>query len=192
MVGKVTFSSSELGSYQYELHLIATPPTPEPPIHFTCHLGSNQQQQCKVYNHGKGTRVDYNCKIRDSSGENVDNTDFHVDKSVTASGTEVLVDVTFEPSHLGDSQATLFLTSSSGGDYTIPLVGHCLPPRPEGPFTIKAGQTINIPFKNVFPQTMQYTYSVNSPVFSVKALETVKARKTCNMQVQVICTTCIV
>lgn len=180
--GKLTLNSSELGSYQYELHLNATPPAPEPPKHFTCHLGSSQQLQCKVHNYAKG-RAEYTCKIRDAAGGNVDSPDFHVEKSVTASGLEVIVDVTFEPSHLGDSQVTLSLSSESGGDYTIPLFGHCLPPRPEGPYTVKAGQTITIPFKNVFSHTMQFSYSVNSSAFSVKALETLKARKTCNMQV---------
>ena len=179
--GKLTLSSSELGSYQYELHLTATPPSPEPPVHLTCHLGNSQQRPCKVPNYAKGARVEYNCKIRDTNDG--DSTDFHVEKSVTASGTEVVVEVTFEPSRLGDTQATLFLSSHVGGDYAIPLHGHCLPPRPEGPYTVKAGQTIGIPFKNVFPQTMQFSYTCNNPTFSVKAAETLKARKTCNMQV---------
>lgn len=180
--GKLTLNSSELGSYQYELYLNATPPAPEAPKHFTCHLGSSQQLQCKVHNYAKG-RAEYACKVKDAAGGNVDCADFHVEKSVTASGMEVVVEVTFEPSHLGDSQATLFLSSDSGGDYTVPLYGHCLPPRPEGPYSVKAGQTIAIPFKNVFPQTVQFSYSVNSPAFSVKASETLKARKMCNMQV---------
>ena len=114
----------------------------------------------------------------------MDSTDFHVEKSVTAGGTEAIIEVTFEPSHLGDSQAILSLSSVAGGDYTVPLCGHCLPPRPQGPYTVKAGQTVVIPFKNVFPQTMNFSYTINSPVFSVRALETVKARKTCNMQVR--------
>ena len=183
-MGKLTFSSSELGVYQYELQLTATPPTPEPPTHFTCHLGKSKQLQCKVPNYAKGPRVEYSCKVRDG-GEGSESSDFHVEKSVMASGAEVVVEVTFEPCHLGDSQATLYLSSSQGGDYTIPLLGHCLPPQPEGPHVVKAGQTITIPFKNVFPQTVQFSYSVNSPVFSVKATDTLKPRKTCNMQASV-------
>lgn len=106
-----------------------------------------------------------------------------MEKSITASGTEAAIEVLFEPSRLGDSQATLSLSSNQGGDYTIPLFGHCLPPRPQGPYTLKVGQTISIPFKNVFPQTMQFSYSINSPAFSVRAPETLKAKKPCNMQV---------
>ena len=187
-VGKLIFTSSELGAYQYELHLTATPPTPEPPIHFTCHLGKSKQQQCKVPNYAKGTRVEYSCKI--VNGDNTESTNFHVDKSIMASGAEVIFEVNFEPSHLGDSQTTLYLSSSQGGDYTVPLFGHCLSPHPEGPHVVKAGQTITIPFKNVFPQTMQFSYSVNCPVFSVKAADTIKPRKTCNVQVSTVpCTT---
>ena len=106
-----------------------------------------------------------------------------MEKSITASGTEAAIEVLFEPSRIGDSQATLSLSSTQGGDYTIPLFGHCLPPRPQGPYTLKVGQTISIPFKNVFPQTMQFSYSINSSAFSVRAPETLKAKKTCNMQV---------
>ena len=61
-VGKLTLTSSELGAYQYELHLVATPPSPEPPLHFTTPLGSSQQQQCRVSNYAKG-RVEYTCKV---------------------------------------------------------------------------------------------------------------------------------
>ena len=113
----------------------------------------------------------------------VDSADFHVEKSIIASGAEAVIEVTFEPSHLGDSQTTLSLSSTLGGDYTIPLFGHCLAPCPQGPYTVKAGQTISLPFKNVFPQTMQFSYTLSTPAFSVRAPETMKAKKTCNMQV---------
>jgi len=62
-----------------------------------------------------------------------------VDKSVTAaaaaaSATDVNVDVTFEPSSIGDSRAVLLVSSSVGGDYTFPLSGVCLPPKPQVAF----------------------------------------------------------
>lgn len=120
----------------------------------------------------------------------VDSSDYHVDsKTITvasagSSGQEATVDVTFEPSHLGDTQATLSISSPTGGDYSIPLYGHCLVPRPQGPFIIKAGTSINIPFKNVFSQVMQFSCSVDDPVFTlVKAPENLKPRKTFNIAV---------
>jgi len=66
----------------------------------------------------------------------LDHCDYHVEKTVTAaastgSGTEVTVDVTFEPSSIGDTRALLSLSSAVGGDYTFPLTGVCLPPKPQ-------------------------------------------------------------
>jgi len=67
----------------------------------------------------------------------LDHSDYHVDKTVTAaaasaaSSVEVTVDVTFEPSSIGDTHSVLLLSSSLGGDYTFPLTGVCLPPKPQ-------------------------------------------------------------
>jgi len=118
----------------------------------------------------------------------LDNTDFHVERNITvasagSSGTEATVEVTFEPSHLGDTKGNLTISSQSGGDYTIPLLGHCLVPKPQGPYTIKAGLNITIPFKNVFSQPTHFTFTVDNPVFSVKATETIKSKKVCNILV---------
>ena len=119
----------------------------------------------------------------------MDSNDFHVDsKNITvasagSSGQEATVDVTFEPSHLGDTHATLSISSPTGGDYTIPLYGHCLVPKPQGPFVIRAGSSISIPFRNVFTQVMQFSFSVDNPVFTVKASDNLKPRKTYNILV---------
>ena len=64
----------------------------------------------------------------------LDHGDYHVDKTVSAAagcGSDVGVDVTFEPSSVGDTRATLTVSSSLGGDYTFPLTGLCLPPKPQ-------------------------------------------------------------
>ncbi len=112
----------------------------------------------------------------------MDSSDFHVERTITtsyagSSGTEATMDVVFEPSHFGDIQATLSISSPAGGDYTIPLYGHCLVPRPQGPFTVKAGSSVSIPFKNVFSQTTQFAFVVDSPAFSVRASDNLKPRK---------------
>ena len=103
--------------------------------------------------------------------------------SAGSSGTEASVEVAFEPSHLGDTPSTLTISSPSGGEYTIPLYGHCLIPKPQGPFTIKAGSSISIPFKNAFTQVTQFSFSVDNPAFVVKASDTLKPRKTYNILV---------
>lgn len=111
-----------------------------------------------------------------------------MDKTITvasagSSGTEVSVEVTFEPSHLGDVHATLTISSPSGGDYIIPLHGHCLAPKPQGPFIIKPGSSLTIPFKNIYMQTKQFTFSIDNPAFVVKSGDSLKPRKTYNILV---------
>ena len=72
----------------------------------------------------------------------------------------------------------------TGGDYLIPLQGHCLTPRPQGPFNIKTGGSITIPFRNVFHQSRQFSFSVDNPLFIVKQGDTLKPRKLYNIIVQ--------
>lgn len=118
----------------------------------------------------------------------VNSTDFVVEKSVTVAppgigGMEVSIDVTFEPSHLGDTHAMLVISSNSGGEYSFPLYGHCLPPKPQGPFTIKPGHSISIPFKNVFSHFAQFKFSVDNPAFAVRPADTIKPGKTYNISI---------
>ena len=61
--GKLTLQSQELGSYNYELVLKATPPAPERAIHFTTSLGSSQVNPCHFANYARG-RTEYICKVR--------------------------------------------------------------------------------------------------------------------------------
>ena len=77
----------------------------------------------------------------------------------------------------------LVITSNNGGEYSFPLYGHCLPPKPQGPFVIKPGHTINIPFKNVFSTSAQFKFSIDNPVFTVRPADTIKQGKTCNITI---------
>ena len=104
----------------------------------------------------------------------------------SSGGTEVGVEVTYEPSRLGDTRATLTVSLAVGGEYVFPLFGHCSPdtggpPKPQGPYSIKAGATTSIPFKNVFSHTSQFTFCVDSPCFNVKASESIRGKKTHNV-----------
>ena len=56
--------------------------------------------------------------------------------SASSGVTEVGVEVTYEPSRLGDTRGTLTVFSAVGGEYVFPLFGHCSPPKPQGPYSI--------------------------------------------------------
>lgn len=114
--------------------------------------------------------------------------DFHTEKVIIAAagaqgGTEVSVEIYFEPSHLGETKGILSLSSLTGGEYIIPLFGVALPPKPQGPFLIRAGYNIVIPFRNVFYQTVTFSFMVENPAFSVRALDTVHPKKINNITV---------
>ena len=107
-----------------------------------------------------------------------------MDKSIAAapsqapSGIEVSFEITFEPSSLNDTRANLVLSSASGGDYIIPLTGTCLPPKPQGPFLVKATSNTNITFKNVFASTLTFSFAIDNPLFHVsKSTESIKAHQ---------------
>ena len=116
----------------------------------------------------------------------IDSTDFHCDKSITAApgssgGSEVGVDITFEPSRLGETRATLTIASTVGGEYSVPLFGTCIPPKPQGPFTVKANASCSIPFRNVFPHTTAFTFQVDNPAFNCKSGDSIRGKKLHNI-----------
>uniref|UniRef100_A0A8B9BFH4 HYDIN axonemal central pair apparatus protein n=1 Tax=Anser brachyrhynchus TaxID=132585 RepID=A0A8B9BFH4_9AVES len=177
--GRLMLHSSDLGSCHYELSLKATPSKPEKPLYFCTTLGSNQTLTAKVMNYSR-QKTDYVLQI--------DCPDFQTEKTISmppacAGGSEVCVEVTYEPCQLGESRATLQLSGPPGGEYSIPLFGLALPPKPQGPFPIKAGSSTSIPFKNVFLQPTAFTYSVENPAFAVRATGTLRPKKTIFMAV---------
>ncbi|MBZ3870060.1 Hydrocephalus-inducing protein-like protein [Sciurus carolinensis] len=178
-IGKLTLHQFDLGYYQYELNLKAVPAPPEKPVHFQAVLGSSQSMFVKFTNYTR-LKTEYYCRT--------DCSDFHTERVVTAppgaqGGTEVSVEVYFEPSHLGETKCILMLASLMGGEYTIPLFGMALYPKPQGPFLIRAGYSMIIPFKNVFFHTVSFSYIVDSPAFIVRALDSVRPKKINNITV---------
>ncbi|KAG8523663.1 Hydrocephalus-inducing protein, partial [Galemys pyrenaicus] len=177
--GRLTLHNSDLGYYQYELNLKALPALPEKPIHFQATLGSSQSLFAKFINYTR-QKTDYYCRT--------DCPDFHTEKVITAApgvqgGTEASVEVYFEPSRLGETKGQLILSSYIGGEYIIPLFGMALHPKPQGPFLIRAGYSIIIPFKNVFYQTVNFSIFVESPAFTIRATDSVRAKKINNITV---------
>uniref|UniRef100_A0A8C4S4T7 HYDIN axonemal central pair apparatus protein n=1 Tax=Erpetoichthys calabaricus TaxID=27687 RepID=A0A8C4S4T7_ERPCA len=177
--GRLTLLNSDLGAFHYDLILKALPASPEKPLYFRAMLGSSQLQVARFINYCK-PKVEFICKS--------DSPDFSVEKSFsvqpgTPVGTEVGVDVCFEPCHLGESPGLLTIHSSVGGDYIFPLFGTSLTPKAQGPIIVRAGSNTSIPFKNVFLQNTTFSFQVDNPFFSVKPSETIPSKKTKNISV---------
>ncbi|NXL83544.1 HYDIN protein, partial [Alectura lathami] len=177
--GRLMLQSSDLGSCYYELILKGTASKPEKPLYFCTTLGCNQTITAKIMNFNR-QKTDYILQT--------DSADFQTEKTISMppaclGGSEVGLEVTYEPCQLGESRATLQLSGPLGGEYSIPLFGLALPPKPQGPFLIKAGSSTSIPFKNVFPQPTAFRYSVENPAFTVRATETLRPKKTVFMAV---------
>eukprot|EP01105_Mastigella_eilhardi_P014617 TRINITY_DN3328_c0_g1_i10.p1 TRINITY_DN3328_c0_g1~~TRINITY_DN3328_c0_g1_i10.p1 ORF type:complete len:4822 (+),score=1153.45 TRINITY_DN3328_c0_g1_i10:606-14468(+) len=170
---RVTCTSEQLGSYHFDFLLKATPPAKEKTMYFKVTLG-NRQTQTFRFLHCARSKADYSCTI--------DNPDFEVDKSISLApveqlGTEGAIEVTYEPSHEGDATAVLCVSSPVGGEYLCPLIGHCLPPKPQGPVVIRSGSSTAVPVRNVFPKATLFTFHVDNPQFTVKPTETTIAPK---------------
>ncbi|XP_046359897.2 hydrocephalus-inducing protein homolog isoform X3 [Haliotis rufescens] len=172
--GRLEFNCSDLGLYMYDLNLKSTPGGPEKALYFRTCLGQTQIQMAKFLNFAK-QKTDYVCKV--------DNPDFHVDKTLTAApgstgGTEVALEVMFEPSKLGEHRGIITVSSPIGGEYTFPLFGTCIPPKPQGPFLVKAGSSTPIIFRNVFGSNTPFTFQVDNEHFGLaKQGETIRAHK---------------
>ncbi|XP_067905917.1 hydrocephalus-inducing protein homolog [Heterodontus francisci] len=174
ITGRLTLNNNELGVYHYDLILKAKPAGLEKPLYFRTTFGGSQILHAKFMNHSR-QKLEYLCKV--------DNSEFLVDKSITVppaspGGSEISVEVVYEPVRLGESRTTLNVTSTIGGEYNIPLFGMCLPPKPQGPFSVRAGSTVSIPFKNIFPQVTTFSFQVDNPMFVCKPTETLRPKKT--------------
>ncbi|XP_053355859.1 hydrocephalus-inducing protein-like [Clarias gariepinus] len=167
--------NNELGYFHYELLLRALPAPPEKPLCFRAPLGCGQYLTAKFTSYSR-VKAEYTCKI--------DHPDFTVEKNsmpVAASsqaGTDVSVEVYFEPCQLGEVRGLLTVSSSTGGDYVFPLYGTCTPPKAQGPMVIRAGSSISIPFKNVFMETTAFTCQVDNPAFIIKGMDSLRSKKT--------------
>jgi hydrocephalus-inducing protein len=177
---RLTFSSSELGTAAYDLRLSARPAGPLPTERFEANLGQQHTRRLSL-THFNPHRDEYTVTV--------DTPDFIVPPTLatpaaTKAGAVATLEVCFEPLRLGDCRATLTVASATGGEFTYPLYGRCTPARPAGPFVIRAGKRAAIPFKNIFASKEQFTCTVDSPLFSVKASEAIKGKETADIHVK--------
>merc|ERR1712226_1164715 len=75
--------------------------------------------------------------------------------------------------------------SKIGGKYECPLIGECAPPRPSGPFVIKAGHTTKVPFRNVTTDAVDFTFAIDNPAFVLtKDADSYKAKESKDIPVK--------
>ncbi|CAH8565959.1 unnamed protein product [Heterobilharzia americana] len=168
--GKFEAVCNELGSFTYELDLQATPVGIESTVHFRTTIGQRHCQTVKFTNMTKS---------KTEFITNIDNPDYHCEKQLTvAPGVEAILEVIFEPTTIGNRIANLLVTSVQAGEYNFRLKGTALPPQPQGPITIKAGETKHIIFRNVFPTSILYSFQVDNTLFNLpKQSEIIRSGK---------------
>ena len=108
MSGRLIFTSSDLGTYQYDLNLTALPPAPEPPTHYNTWLGATQTHAVKFTNFSKH-KTEFIVKI--------DSPDWSTERAIpvaqaATAGSEVTFDVNYEPTQLG-KRSTMMTVSQS-------------------------------------------------------------------------------
>eukprot|EP01015_Nassula_variabilis_P031883 TRINITY_DN728_c0_g1_i4.p1 TRINITY_DN728_c0_g1~~TRINITY_DN728_c0_g1_i4.p1 ORF type:complete len:599 (+),score=110.56 TRINITY_DN728_c0_g1_i4:1-1797(+) len=193
---KFLIKSPELGDFTYDLHLIGLPTSTQRQLTFKTALGSEIYQQFKFINYVKKQNT-YTCKIEklgqkapvqtnSKEKQAVQLADFTTDTATVAAppadsydGTEVVINIKFEPSSLSDSRALLTVSSPEGGEYQCLLQGQAFAPQPKGPFTITA-KSYSIEFKNPFFESQEFTIRIDNPCFTTSAKNPVKidAKKT--------------
>eukprot|EP00760_Papus_ankaliazontas_P031923 PhM_4_TR5537/c0_g1_i1/m.106423/K17570/HYDIN; hydrocephalus-inducing protein len=188
VTARLVAQCQELGEFPYSLKLTATQPAMEKAVRVQCALGQMVSATLRLTHYSK-TAVDFVCKFTDpkqvtftkSNGQMTIKATPCADPKV---GQEVSFDISFEPCRLGDSRETFEVTSATAGTYQFSLLGTCLPPQRQGPLDIKPGAAIQIPFKNVFVDTVAFTMVSDSPQFVVaKPSEAIPGKKSSSIGV---------
>eukprot|EP00048_Salpingoeca_helianthica_P006582 m.100402 g.100402 ORF g.100402 m.100402 type:complete len:4697 (-) comp14058_c0_seq1:25-14115(-) len=171
---RLALTSTELGVFQYDLTLTGTPAPPLPAERLRASLGEACVRRYKFTNF---------CPQRGEYTISIDSEEFSAPATIATAaamktGTEASFDLTYEPTRLGDCRATMTISSPLGGEYVCPLFGQCAAPRPSGPHTVRAGERLKLPFKNVFATTETFTYACDSAAFSIKPTESFRSKET--------------
>jgi hydrocephalus-inducing protein len=156
-----------LGTFKYDLELVATEGAAEQSLHFRVPLGERSTKTFR-FKHFLQEGAAYACSIEDPLF-------FEVQPKVDCpaadgwTGSRASVEVTFEPERLGKVRDVLTVRHEFGGEFKCTLTGECTPPLPRGPVPLGAGKSEAVTFKNVFNEERTFAFTVDSPAFSVDA-----------------------
>jgi len=176
----LTLSSAELGNIVHKVRLEAIGAADVRTLQFKAGLGGSQLQSFRFANYlrGSGPAV-YKCAVKSGTDFEVEVKDVAAPPADGTTGSEVSVEIRFEPSRLGEVADTLTIAHPDGGEYVCNLLGLGSEPGRLGPIVIKAGQTVQVPFKNVLNANVEFASSASpAGAFAVgKPRETIPAKK---------------
>ncbi|KAI5736398.1 hypothetical protein M8J76_002821 [Diaphorina citri] len=167
----IVVESPELGRTTHIFNLTALPPPSEKHLKFSAELGKSMSLVVELENLSPKNKTDFSLQVS--------HPDFLVDRSVPVfQGIKTPVTITYEPSSLHNCDALLQAKSQHAGIYTYSLTGEVIPPKPQGPYSIYPGDTIAIPFRNIFTEPKIFQYACDNPLFVLKTYsELVKNKK---------------
>ncbi|KAJ1616800.1 hypothetical protein T492DRAFT_894817 [Pavlovales sp. CCMP2436] len=169
----LTLSSAELGNIVHKVRLEAIGAADVRTLQFKL-----QSFRFANYLRGSGPAV-YKCAVKSGTDFEVEVKDVAAPPADGTTGSEVSVEIRFEPSRLGEVADTLTIAHPDGGEYVCNLLGLGSEPGRLGPIVIKAGQTVQVPFKNVLNANVEFASSASpAGAFAVgKPRETIPAKK---------------
>lgn len=172
----LTLASAELGDYAYDLKLQGSNAGLERSIAFNVPLGTKETKAFR-FMHFHQDKCEYTCKFLGSDKLGFESEPSVVAHSAGPEGIEVEVEITYEPTMIGENfRDTLVVSSPQGGEYRCPVVGRCVNPKPVGPFVVKG--SAQVPFKNVMGSEVTYQFSCDNPAFKVKETESIPSKRT--------------
>eukprot|EP00750_Incisomonas_marina_P001420 INCI1119.3.p1 GENE.INCI1119.3~~INCI1119.3.p1 ORF type:complete len:1768 (+),score=268.85 INCI1119.3:361-5304(+) len=174
-----------LGVYKYTLSLTATEPGIERTLHFKAPLGATQSKAFRFRSVLQSAAPTFEASVEKPLFFGLEDNKVAVAAATEWEGVPAEVTVIFEPEQVGKVTDVLTLESPNGGTFRCALVGECTAPTPQGPFVVKKGATVQIPFKNVFNNKQAFDFSVDRPdLFAVSPASTdlnAKASTTINV-----------
>eukprot|EP00928_Gymnodinium_smaydae_P017826 TRINITY_DN16808_c0_g5_i1.p1 TRINITY_DN16808_c0_g5~~TRINITY_DN16808_c0_g5_i1.p1 ORF type:complete len:709 (+),score=146.30 TRINITY_DN16808_c0_g5_i1:278-2404(+) len=168
----VTLESDELGSYPYTVKWTATPAGLERALMLKAPLGGSTVETFKFMHYAKNN-VTYTARVEPAPSHKGNPSDFVIETSTVSpppasdSGSEVKLEIRYQPSGLGECRAKLVVSGAGGGEYQAMLTGYAQPPQPQGPISIAGAKPENIKFRNPFAVAMTFNFQVDNPAFTL-------------------------
>ncbi|XP_011501682.1 PREDICTED: hydrocephalus-inducing protein homolog [Ceratosolen solmsi marchali] len=177
---KITFNDHQANSQCYNVEFVVSGPKIQDYIELTTYARNVIFHTLRIDNPLENSEVifDANNIIEDITIHglpttldplsSVDEPSFTCPKTVSIrANEEAAIDVRFEPSIIGNTNATIKAMSSATGEFIFPIIGQSTLPQPQGPFVVTTREPISINFKNVFLQTTVFDFSLDNQNFTI-------------------------